>query len=160
LANSWTDGFDGADKVFLFEFEMPLSGKTGTANADMPAIWLLNSKIPRTGQYSSCSCWGNDGGCGEADLFEVLSSGSTKAKSTFHFADALGSSDYFTRPTTSYIKLAAVFQSSSETVSIKIIDDSTDFSSTLTSDTVDGFVTTSSSSDILSTVLSFVSSLL
>lgn len=32
-----TDGFAGADKVFLFEFSMPMGDKTGF-NADMPAI--------------------------------------------------------------------------------------------------------------------------
>jgi hypothetical protein len=32
-----TDGFDGADKVFLFEFSMPMDGTSGF-NADMPAI--------------------------------------------------------------------------------------------------------------------------
>lgn len=31
------DGFDGADKVFLFEFSMPMDGTSGF-NADMPAI--------------------------------------------------------------------------------------------------------------------------
>jgi hypothetical protein len=32
-----TDGFDGAGKVFLFEFSMPRDGNSGF-NADMPAI--------------------------------------------------------------------------------------------------------------------------
>jgi len=45
-----TDGFDGADKVdkvFLFEFSMPMDGEAGF-EGDMPAIWALNAKIPRT----------------------------------------------------------------------------------------------------------------
>jgi hypothetical protein len=116
---------------------MPLSGDTGF-NGDMPAIWLLNSKIPRTQQYGDCSCW--EGGCGEADIFEVLTSGDTKAKSTFHFAQSIGSSDYFTRPTSSYIKVAVVFQASSATASIKIIDSSTNFSASLTGAQVATFV--------------------
>lgn len=116
---------------------MPLSGDTGF-NGDMPAIWLLNAKIPRTQQYGDCSCW--NGGCGEADIFEVLTSGSTKAKSTFHFAESIGSSDYFTRPTSNYVKVAVVFQASTATASIKVIDDSTSFAAGLTGDQVATFV--------------------
>lgn len=58
------DGFGGADKIFLMEFTMPMDGKTGF-NGDMPAIWMLNAKIPRTIQYgkAECSCWSS--GCGE-----------------------------------------------------------------------------------------------
>ncbi|KAK6074778.1 hypothetical protein SCUP234_08066 [Seiridium cupressi] len=151
-------GFAGADKVFLFEFTMPLTGNTDW-NCDMPAIWLLNAKIPRTQQYGDCSCWGSNGrGCGEADLFEVLATGDTKAKSTFHFLNALGSSDYFDRPTSDYIKLAAVFRSSDSTASIKVLDSSVDFSSSLTADTVDSFIVEDSSS-LLSSIEDFLSSL-
>ncbi|KAH8682396.1 putative TOS1-like glycosyl hydrolase-domain-containing protein [Xylariales sp. PMI_506] len=130
-------GFDGADKIFLFDFTMPLTGKTGT-NGDMPAIWLLNSKIPRTGQYSACSCW--ESGCGEFDLVEVLASGDTKAKSTFHYQNSLGSSDYFTRPTTNYMQVAVVFRSSDSSATIQVLSNTTDFASTLTSSSVENFL--------------------
>lgn len=156
LTTSCTEGFGGADKIFLFEFTMPSTGTT-CWNCDMPAVWLLNGKIPRTQQYGDCSCWGQKGGCGEADLFEVLTSGDTKAKSTFHFANALGSSDYFDRPTSDYIKIAAYFQESSSTASIKILDSSVDFASSLSADTVTSFIAEDSSS-LLSTIMSFLSS--
>ncbi|KAI1099958.1 putative TOS1-like glycosyl hydrolase-domain-containing protein [Jackrogersella minutella] len=138
-------GFEGANKVFLAEFTMPLSGKTGW-NMDMPAFWMLNGKIPRTGQYSKCSCWSGDnsspqqGGCGEADIIEILASGDTKAKSTFHFAAGTGDSHYFDRPTTSPMKVAVVFQAASSTATIKVLDDSYDFSTSLTSDQVDDLI--------------------
>ena len=63
---------------FCFEFEMPSDTNGNGYNQDMPAVWLLNAKIPRTLQYgeATCSCWKT--GCGELDLFEVLSSGSNK----------------------------------------------------------------------------------
>ncbi|KAI1399203.1 putative TOS1-like glycosyl hydrolase-domain-containing protein [Hypoxylon fuscum] len=148
-------GFEGADKVFLAEFKMPLSGKTGW-NMDMPAYWLLNAAIPRTGQYSKCSCWSGDnaspqeGGCGEADIIEVLRSGDTKAKSTFHFAAGTGDSHYFDRPTDSSMKVAVVFQAASSTASIKVLDDSFDFSTGLTSDQVESLVTDESQLDLFS----------
>ncbi|KAI1378698.1 putative TOS1-like glycosyl hydrolase-domain-containing protein [Hypoxylon crocopeplum] len=138
-------GFEGANKVFLAELSMPLSNKIGW-NADMPAFWMLNGAIPRTGQYSKCSCWSGDnaspqeGGCGEADIIEVLRSGDTKAKSTFHFAAGTGDSHYFDRPTDSPIKVAVVFQASSSTASIKILDDDYDFATSLTPDQVDDLV--------------------
>lgn len=70
-------GFGGTVKMFLFEFEMPTEPNKNNSNIfyDMPAIWLLNAKIPRTSQYSSnpnCSCWNS--GCGEYDIFEVMNS--------------------------------------------------------------------------------------
>lgn len=68
-------GFYGTVKMFLFEFTMPEEDKVeegSVYNWNMPAIWLLNSHIPRTSQYntnSNCSCWAS--GCGEFDIFEV-----------------------------------------------------------------------------------------
>lgn len=52
------DGFEGADKIFLMEFQMPMDENTGF-QGDTPAIWILNAQIPRTLQYGdeACSCW-------------------------------------------------------------------------------------------------------
>ncbi|CDK29777.1 unnamed protein product [Kuraishia capsulata CBS 1993] len=137
-------GFGGASKIFVFEFEMPTasSSESDSSNYDMPAIWLLNAKIPRTLQYgdSSCSCWST--GCGELDLFEILSSGSDKLISHIHDGQGdngsksggAGSQDYFDRPTSSSLKAAAIFENGE--VHIVVLDDDTDFGSSLDSDTV------------------------
>jgi len=106
-------GFGGAEKVFLLEFAMP---STGTSN--MPAIWLLNALIPRTQEYGSCTCWGNTNGCGELDVFETLSTGSTYMTSSIHGNQAGGDSDYFARPTGSTIKAAIVFTGGQLQISI------------------------------------------
>ena len=105
-------GWAGSEKIFLFEFEMPSEPSATGTNADMPAIWMLNAQVPRTGQYVSagCSCWTS--GCGEFDIFEVLTTGSDKAKSTMHGNDASGNagdSDYFNRPTSGTMKLSVTF---------------------------------------------------
>ncbi|CUM64358.1 uncharacterized protein PRCAT00001960001 [Priceomyces carsonii] len=138
-------GFAGKEKIFVFEFEMPeASGSSSTYNYDMPAIWLLNAKIPRTLQYgdSSCSCW--ETGCGELDLFEILSSGSDKLISHLHDGQGGGSSgyggggsqDYFKRPTSGTIKAAVVFDG--ENIHILTVDD--DFGETLDSSTVQAWI--------------------
>lgn len=136
-------GFSGDTKLFVFEFSMPSDGSKGF-NADMPAIWALNAKIPRTLQYgdATCSCWKS--GCGELDLFEILYSGSDKLIAHIHSGQGsngsgyggTGSRDYFDRPTDSTIK-AAVIMTGKEVV-IKIVDD--DFDEVLTSGTVDGWL--------------------
>ncbi|KAG6020771.1 hypothetical protein E4U41_002728 [Claviceps citrina] len=126
-------GFGGANKVFLFHFKMPLDG-VRTFNGDMPAIWALNARIPRTAQYHTCSCWKT--GCGEVDIYEVLASGDTKCKSTFHLNHGAGSPDYFDRPVDKYIKVAVVFHEETATVSIKNIADNVDFSKGLDDATV------------------------
>jgi hypothetical protein len=63
-SNIDADGFDGADKIFMIDFSMPMDGNSGF-NGDMPALWILNADIPRTAQYGpeDCNCWSS--GCGE-----------------------------------------------------------------------------------------------
>ncbi|KAI1426765.1 putative TOS1-like glycosyl hydrolase-domain-containing protein [Xylaria sp. FL1777] len=152
-------GFEGASKVFVVEFSMPDSGKKGSG-LNMPAYWLLNAAIPRTAQYASCSCWKGDnaspqqGGCGELDVVEILSSGDTRAKSTFHFANGVGDSHYIDRPVDSSIKVAVVMDAASSTVSIKVLDDF-DFSTSLTSAQVQKMVNDETNTKLFS-LMSFV----
>lgn len=142
-------GFGGSDKILMFEFEMPHDTSATGSNPDMPAIWLLNAKIPRTLQYgdSTCSCWST--GCGELDLFEILVQGDERLISHIHDGQGNdgsstgggGSQDYFTRPTSGSMKGAVIFSGSS--ISIVQLDDSVDFSSGLDSSTVNGWLETS-----------------
>ncbi|KAF5027754.1 hypothetical protein F66182_132 [Fusarium sp. NRRL 66182] len=136
-------GFSGSNKMFLFHFKMPLDGQRGF-NGDMPALWALNARIPRTMQYGDCSCWQT--GCGEVDIYEVLASGDTKCKSTFHINNGAGSSDYFNRPTDKYIKVAVVFDERTSSVAIKQLPDSFDFGSGLSDETVRSWIKGSGSS--------------
>ena len=126
-------GFAGGSKIFLFRFQMPHDSTGGGLNNDMPALWLLNGRIPRTQQYGSCSCWPS---CGEADLYEVLAPGDTKCKSTFHMNNGGGSSDYFDRPVGGFINVATVFDERTASVSIKQLGDDVDFSEGLSDELV------------------------
>ncbi|KAK5467509.1 target of Sbf [Exophiala xenobiotica] len=130
-------GFSGASKLFLLEFQMPLTGTTGF-NMDMPAAWMLNALIPRTQQYGNCSCWTS--GCGEFDIFEVLDSGNTKCKSTWHGAHAIGDSDYFARPTGATVKVAVVLDGSGSTTNIMVLDDATTFDESVTEASVSAWL--------------------
>ncbi|KAI0015230.1 putative TOS1-like glycosyl hydrolase-domain-containing protein [Xylariomycetidae sp. FL0641] len=138
-------GFEGKTKVFVAKFSMPDSGKTADGT-NMPAYWLLNAAIPRTGQYSSCSCWAGDnaspleGGCGELDVVEILSPGDTRAKSTFHFAAGTGDSHYFARPVDGPMTIAVVLDADSATASLKVLDGDFDFPTTLSSNQIQQMV--------------------
>ncbi|KAL8645302.1 MAG: hypothetical protein Q9226_007363 [Calogaya cf. arnoldii] len=139
-------GFGGDSKLFMMEFSMPRTGKTGF-NADMPAIWMLNAQIPLTSQYGTnpkCSCWTS--GCGEFDLFEVLDSGNFRCKSTLHMAPAGGSSDYFQRPEKSTIKAAVLFHGANKAAHIRILDNSQNFDETLAADVVEAMTQESGNS--------------
>lgn len=131
-------GFDGADKVFLFEFSMPSDGTSGF-NGDMPAIWMLNADIPRTLQYGKpeCSCWAT--GCGEFDIVEVLSPGSSFCKSTLHTNTPGGDSNYIVRQTSGTMKLAVIFQAATSEATIQVLPADTDFSTGLTSKQISDF---------------------
>lgn len=145
-------GFKGTSKIFVFEFEMPSDTNGNGYNQDMPAVWLLNAKIPRTLQYgeATCSCWKT--GCGELDLFEVLSSGSTKMISHLHDGQGSsqnsnngggGSQDYFARPTSGSFKGAVIFNG--DEIHIVQVDSNTDFGSSLDEDTVNSWLSESGS---------------
>lgn len=126
-------GFGGSDKMFVFEFSMPHGYGGNGPNQDMPAVWLLNAKIPRTLQYgkSSCSCWST--GCGELDLFEIISTGSNDLTSTLHDGQGKnmnaqgggGSSDTFARPTddTSSRKFVVIFNSNDRSIHLVELDE-------------------------------------
>ncbi|KAI5918685.1 putative TOS1-like glycosyl hydrolase-domain-containing protein [Camillea tinctor] len=154
-------GFEGATKVFVVELTMPDTGSTAT-NMNMPAFWLLNAAIPRTAQYADCSCWKgdnsspNEGGCGELDVIEILASGDTRAKSTFHFAKSLGNSAYIKRPTEDNLTVAVLFHEGKQTVSIKTLSDF-DWPTSLSSDQVDEILSEESSTNLFS-LMSFLSS--
>lgn len=131
-------GFGGGQKAFCFKFKMPSDGSSELPNPDMPAIWTLNALIPLTSQYTKCSCWPE---CGEFDVYEVLAKGDDKCKSTFHGDDdhSGGSSDYFRRPTGSFIDACVVFDTDSGTVSVKEMD-SFDYPNTLSNTAVEEII--------------------
>ena len=140
LADMSSDGFAGANKVFLAEFSMPLSGKTNATHPDlvapdMSAFWFLNSEIDRTVQYGPCSCWP---ACGELDVFEILNSGNTRATTYLHMAPYGGSPHYFNRPTDGTVKVAVIFHN--DIVHIQVLDDSTNFDAVVSGSTVSGWL--------------------
>ncbi|WPH02498.1 Hypothetical protein R9X50_00536300 [Acrodontium crateriforme] len=145
-------GFGGANKAFFFEFEMPHDYAATGQNADMPAVWLLNAQIPRTAQYASCSCWSS--GCGELDLFEVLSPGDDRCKSTLHSNIAGGDSDYFQRPVNQTMKAAVVFNG--ENIHIKKLDDSYTFGTHMDTATINSISQSTSTQNQLTSLFSLI----
>lgn len=69
-------------------------------------------------------------------MLEALSSGSTKLKSTLHADAKGGDSDYVSRPTTKTMKVAVVFNASSSTINLQVLDDSTVFTEDLAAATL------------------------
>ncbi|KAF3895828.1 Target of Sbf [Trichophyton interdigitale] len=129
-------GFGGEEKIFLFRVSMPYTGNKGTTiydPKDMPAIWLLNAKIPLTSQYPmnpDCSCWKS--GCGEFDVLEVLAPGDGRCKSTYHTEQSKsgGSSYYFDRPEEP-VTVAVVFNGEDSTLYVKVLKNMEHFPETL-----------------------------
>jgi len=128
-------GFAGGKKIFVFEFSMPEDKTSDPFNDDLPAIWCLNSKIPRTAQYGfidkPCSCW--DSGCGELDVFEVLKDANSMIKTHYHSKQGArglygggGATTYFNRPYDKFIK-AAVYFDGDRAVKITILPSATPF---------------------------------
>jgi Putative TOS1-like glycosyl hydrolase (DUF2401) len=137
-------GFSTAeDVVFLVDFMMPRDSSSGF-NVDMSAAWFLNAQIPRTLQYGSaaCSCWTS--GCGEFDVFEILSTGSDFLTTTLHSWQGTGTeyggggcSDYIERPLTSYMQAAIIFDAETSQFIITTLDTTGDFGSGLTDSQVE-----------------------
>jgi Putative TOS1-like glycosyl hydrolase (DUF2401) len=139
-------GFDTSrDTVFLLEFQMPHDGNTGF-NGDMAAVWFLNAQIPRTLQYgnAACSCWTS--GCGELDVFEILSSGSNYCTSTLHSWQGTGTqyggggcADYINRPISGPMQAAIILNNEAGTVNIVVLPENVNFSQGLTNDQVNSW---------------------
>ncbi|EDO15351.1 hypothetical protein Kpol_457p2 [Vanderwaltozyma polyspora DSM 70294] len=149
-------GFSGSDKMFVFEFSMPddTSGNTGVENYNMPAIWFLNAKVPRTMQYgqSECSCWSS--GCGEFDIFEIITSSSNELQNDIHDQQGSpgsaqgggGTSGTFSRPKSQTMKGAVIFNGDDSTIHIVKLSDDTSFGSVIDANTVNTWLSASGSS--------------
>ena len=119
------NGFAGSEKGFFFEFGMPDDGNT-QQGYNMPAIWFLNGKVPRTQQYGNCSCWPP---CGEFDAFEVLTPTFDQMKATLLGLINGGISDYFERPVTGTLKGVVLF--SNNNIVVQTLPDDFDFDTSL-----------------------------
>lgn len=141
-------GFGGTTKLFLFEFKMPNTTTWVEWNNNMPAIWFLNAKIPRTSQYGNCSCWGS--GCGEFDAFEVMNETQyTNLFSTIHTYQGTGNitwgipaQGYFTRKLNDTM-LGGVLFGSDGNISV-FMPSSLQFNSSLLATTVKGWIPSNS----------------
>ena len=140
-----------SDVVFLLEFMMPRDSSSGF-NVDMSAAWFLNAQIPRTLQYgnAACSCWTS--GCGEWDVFEILSTGSDFLTSTLHTWQGTGTqyggggcSDYIERPLTTYMQAAIIMSVETMTMSIVVIEPIGDFGAGLDDSQVSSWCATAGS---------------
>lgn len=138
-------GWSGKYKIFAFNFKMPSATDLTSNNHDMPAVWLLNAKIPRTSQYGDCLCWSS--GCGEMDLWEVITLGSNQLTLTIHNGQGGhnldhngggGANDYFERPTNEYINVAAIFKG--DEIYLAKLSDDFDFGSGLDDETVSSWL--------------------
>ncbi|MCJ1320251.1 target of Sbf [Xylographa vitiligo] len=131
-------GWNGADKVFMIEIEMPLSGQRGYLNADMPAFWLLNTQIVNQQQYGKCSCWAT--GCGEWDIHEILEAGATTGYASMHMGSNYAGTppQGLPRPTSGTIKIAAIV--SGGIAHVEVLSPNTSFGNTLSGATVVGYI--------------------
>jgi len=125
-------GFDGDDKAFFFEFQMPDDGQDTDdlyTAVNMPVIWTLNAQIPRTLQYgqADCSCW--ESGCGEFDIFEVLAPGETRMKSAMHGNRQGAMEDYYERPIDTLVKGAMIMTNNE--IHVKLLSTDFDFPTTM-----------------------------
>ncbi|KAI8392204.1 putative TOS1-like glycosyl hydrolase (DUF2401) [Nakaseomyces glabratus] len=160
-------GFGGETKMFLFEFKMPTETQSNSSSFefyDMPAIWLLNDKIPRTSQYpinANCSCWSS--GCGEFDIFEVMNGTERNhLYSTFHtyqgiedLGTGIQSYGYIPRDTRGTMMGGVIFDSNGNTVSF--ISNSTSFDQTLSPSAVNSLLRAIPSNETYSTKLMSIS---
>ena len=130
---------------------MPRDSGSGF-NVDMSAAWFLNAQIPRTLQYgeAACSCWTS--GCGEFDVFEVLSTGCDYLTTTLHTWQGTGTeyggggcADYISRPLTSYMTAAIIFSVSTMEMNIVVLASGTSFDASLSDATVQSWSSVSGS---------------
>ena len=74
------------------------------------------------------------------DVFEVLTPGETRMKSTWHGVNSHGASEWFERPTGRMQKAAVVMNARTGSASIVLLDASVDFGSTVTAQQVSAWL--------------------
>jgi hypothetical protein len=79
---------------------------------------------------------------------EVLDSGDTRCKTTFHSDFPGGSSDYIERPTADFIKVATIIHKESRTVTVKLLPNDTEIGESLTKEQVEGWINLDSDPDM------------
>jgi hypothetical protein len=129
----------GGSKLMVVEFDMP-----STSADKPPAIWALNTQVVRSAQYG-CNCrgMGGDGGCGELDIFEVLTSSPANQgySEVYSFKGATGSGkDFFQRPTSGAVTYATLFDMKTDSISILRLDHFDFSGASMPRSTVDSFV--------------------
>lgn len=114
-------GWDGGQKMFVTKVDMP----TGSG-VNLPAIWMLNAQIVRSGQYG-CNCRnsGSVGGCGELDIAEVIETCTAQDKVSTHLYVLEGTypssgDNWADRPTDSSVTYVTIIDNSGDGV-IKIL---------------------------------------
>ncbi|GLD98033.1 hypothetical protein PINS_up006730 [Pythium insidiosum] len=126
-------GWGGGKKLFVTRLQMPRGVKP-----DQPAVWMLNSQVLQSGQYSGCNCRGVGaaGGCGELDIAEVIETNAARDRISTHYYFYDGSTvapagdNFASRPTDKPTTYVTIIDDAGDGV-IKILEiDGFDFDAT------------------------------
>ncbi|KAI0074832.1 hypothetical protein K474DRAFT_1600845 [Panus rudis PR-1116 ss-1] len=105
-------------KLLVVDFEMPNDN-----GGSVPAIWALNSQVTNAAQYG-CNCrgMGGNGGCGELDILETLSSNTNQGITeiySFKGATGCGDGSFFPRPTSGVVTYIVIFDVETDSIAIQ-----------------------------------------
>ncbi|KAK3300872.1 uncharacterized protein B0H64DRAFT_421849 [Chaetomium fimeti] len=115
------DGTGGAANATTLKDTTLLSSKEVALFTDEPCDGSCGYVQNGSVAYNTCSCWST--GCGELDIFEVLSPGHDKAKTTVRATYQGGDPNWFERPVDASrpVRLAVVFDGQRGAVEIMVL---------------------------------------
>lgn len=129
------------EKIVVLRVKMPRA-KTAVyksdAQNDVPAVWMLNSRIfaAPSGQYfCNCRGLGNPGGCGELDIAEIIPENKTEVTTTIYSYEGARGGKLSSRPTGKFQIYATVLRNDNGTGEVAVVEASSfDFTKTDLSD--------------------------
>jgi hypothetical protein len=115
--------------LLVFKAQMPTATTavySAVSQDDVPAVWLLNSKIFQapSGQYfCNCRGLGNPGGCGELDIAEIVPEKKSEVSTTIYsYEGARGAVLSKARPRTSPQIYAALLRTTEGVGEVQVLE--------------------------------------
>ncbi|RYZ60254.1 MAG: hypothetical protein EOP07_01415 [Proteobacteria bacterium] len=129
------------EKIVVVRVKMPRASTAvykSDAQNDVPAVWMLNSRIfaAPSGQYfCNCRGLGNPGGCGELDIAEIIPENKTEVTTTIYSYEGARGGKLSARPTGKFQIYATVLRNDNGTGEVAVVEAASfDFTKTDLSD--------------------------
>lgn len=116
------------EKIIIVNAKMPRATGapfSAVSQNDVPAVWLLNSKIfqaPSAQYFCNCRGLGNPGGCGELDIAEIIPENKDEVTTSLYSYEGARGAKLSARPTNRFQIYATILRNDNGTGEVSVIE--------------------------------------